>query len=294
MRLKLLFSITLVWFVNSFTTLFAQDLILTNQGDSINCKITKVKTDNIYFTFKHKDEFRSTLLPLADIVTHQFNFYQTGEVKEEYIVGYENYQHFRLAFNGGYSYHTAKLAETVPSDFKNYYNELKSGYHFGGDITYYFTEPLGLGFKYYVFKTTNTMDNIYREDLDGNRTYGHMRDDLTISFIGPTFSTRLLNQAKSNAVLMNMSLGYMGYSNDLVLIEQYKMTGRTLGLALDIGYDIGLSKNVSLGFQISFLTGTLFKYDWNDGVTTQTVDLKEGEYNSLNRIDFSVGLRFNQ
>ena len=95
MRLKLLFSITLVWFVNSFTTLFAQDLILTNQGDSINCKITKVKTDNIYFTFKHKDEFRSTLLPLADIVTHQFNFYQTGEVKEEYIVGYENYQHFR-------------------------------------------------------------------------------------------------------------------------------------------------------------------------------------------------------
>ena len=135
-------------------TIYSQDLIVTNDGDSINCKITKVKTDNIYFTFKHKDEIRSTLLPKSSVKTHQFQYYQTSEVPKEKVVGYENYQHFRLAVNGGYSYQTAKVAENVPSDFKDYIKELKSGYHFGGDLTYYFTEPLGFGIKYYLFKSS--------------------------------------------------------------------------------------------------------------------------------------------
>lgn len=275
-------------------TIYSQDLIVTNDGDSINCKITKVKTDNIYFTFKHKDEIRSTLLPKSSVKTHQFQYYQTSEVPKEKVVGYENYQHFRLAVNGGYSYQTAKVAENVPSDFKDYIKELKSGYHFGGDLTYYFTEPLGFGIKYYLFKSSNSLDNIYVEDINGNRTYGKMSDDLTISFIGPTFSTRLLSHDKKNAFLMNLSLGYMGYSNDKVIIDKYKMTGSTMGLSFDVGYDIGLSENLSLGFQISFLTGTLFEYDWNDGTKTETIKLEKGEYESLNRIDFSVGLRFSK
>jgi len=288
---KILILLILIFISNS---IFSQDLIVTNDGDSINCKITKVKTDNIYFTFKHKDEIRSTLLPVSSIKTHQFDYFQTSEVPKDKVVGYENYQHFRIAINGGYSYQTAKVAESVPSDFKGYIRELKSGYHFGGDLTYYFTEPLGFGFKYYLFKSSNSLDNIYLEDTDGNRTYGRMSDDLTISFIGPTFSTRLLSHDKKNAFLMNLSLGYMGYSNDKVIIDKYKMTGSTMGLSYDIGYDIGLSENISLGFQISFLTGTLFEYDWNDGTNTETIKLEKGEYESLNRIDFSVGLRFSK
>jgi hypothetical protein len=286
---KLLILAVLIFVSNS---IFSQDLIVTNEGDSINCKITKVKTDNIYFTFKHRDEIRSTLLPVSSIKTHQIDYFQTSEVPKDKVVGYENYQHFRIALNGGFSYQTAKVAESVPSDFKDYISELKSGYHFGGDLTYYFTEPLGFGFKYYLFKSSNSLDNIYLEDTDGNRTYGKMSDDLTISFIGPTFSTRLLSHDKKNAFLMNLSLGYMGYTNDKVIIDEYKMTGSTMGFLFDIGYDVGLSENLSLGFQISFLIGTLFEYDWNDGSTTETIDLEEGEYESLNRIDFSIGLRF--
>jgi hypothetical protein len=231
---------------------------------------------------------------VSNIKTHHFDYYQTSEVPKDKVVGYENYQHFRIAINGGYSYQTAKVAESVPSDFKDYISELKSGYHFGGELTYYFTEPLGFGLKYYLFKSSNSLDNIYLEDTDGNRTYGKMSDDLTISFIGPSFSTRLLSHDKKNAFLMNLSLGYMGYSNDKVIIDKYKMTGSTMGLSFDIGYDIGLSENLSLGFQISYLTGTLFEYDWNDGIKTETIKLEKGEYESLNRIDFSVGLRFSK
>ncbi|MEO6683374.1 MAG: hypothetical protein ABIN48_11195 [Ginsengibacter sp.] len=274
--------------------IFSQDLIVTDEGDSINCKITKVKADNIYFTFKHKNEIRNTLLPMSKVKEHQFDFYKINEVPTGHVVREENYQHFRIALNGGYSYQTAKIAENVPADFKDYVKKLKSGYHFGGDITYYFTEPLGFGIKYYLFKTSNSLDNIYIEDGAGNRTEGKMSDDLTISYIGPTFSTRMLNHDKRNAFIMNVSMGYMRYSNNKVLIDQYKMTGSTMGLAFDAGYDIGLSKNLSMGFQISMISGTLFNYNWNDGTTMQTVKLEKSEYEGLNRIDFSVGLRFSK
>ncbi len=270
----------------------AQDLIVTNDGDSINCKITKIKPDNIYFTFKHKDEIRNTLLPKKSVKNYQFEYYQTSEVPNVKFQGYGSHQHFRIALNAGYSYLTAKVAETVPSDFKSYIKGLKSGYHFGGDLAYYFNEPLGVGIKYYIFKSSNSMDNIFVDDID-DRRYGIMSDDLTISFIGPTFSTRFLNDNKNNALLMNFSLGYMGYSNDKVIVDKYKMTGSTLGLSLDIGYDIGLSENLALGFQVSVLTGVLTKYDWSDGTTTQTIKLEKDEYENL-RIDLSIGLRFNK
>jgi len=272
----------------------SQDLIITNEGDSINCKITKIKSDFVYFTFKYKDEIRSTLLPMSDLKYHQLDFYHSSEVPKDKVIGYGNYQHFRIAISGGYSYRTAKVGESVPNDFKDYVKELKSGFHFGGDAIYYITEPLGFGVKYFISKSSNSMNNIYVEDTDGNRIYGKMSDDITISFIGPTFSTRFLSHDKRNAFIMNFSLGYMGYSNDKVIVDNYKMTGRTLGMAFDIGYDIGLSEYLSLGFQISYISGTLFEYDWYDGTTTVTIDLEKGEYEGLNRIDFSVGLRFSK
>jgi hypothetical protein len=274
------------------TSVHAQDLIVTQEGDSINCKITKVKTDNIYFTFKHKDEIRSTLLRTADVKTHQVDFFPTSDVPIEKIIGIQNnYQQFRIAVNGGYSYRTGKINDNTPSDFRDYAKKLKSGYHLGADVAYYFTEPLGVGLKAYVSKASNSVDNIYIQDIYGNTSYGKMSDDITITFIGPTFSTRLINAYKSNAAMFNFSLGYMGYLNDNVVVKNYKITGSTIGLALDAGYDIGLTDNLSLGFQISIITGVMTQYDINDGSTVQHFKMKDN-YESLNRIDLSVGLRF--
>jgi len=287
-------TLILFFLIAIANSIYSQDLIVTNDGDSINCKITNVKHDNIYFTFKHKDEIRSTLLPVSNVKEHQVGFYQVSEVPEGKIVGYKSYPHFRVALSGGYSYMTAKVSESVPSDFKQYIKELKSGYHFDGDITYYFTEILGAGVKYSMFGSSNRIDNIWVEDIYGNTNYGHMSDDLKISFIAPMFSSRFLSRDKKNAFVMSAALGYMGYVNNKVVVDNYKMTGSTLGMALDFGYDIGLSENLSLGFKLSLISGTLFQYDLNDGKTTERIKLEQGEYEGLSRIDLSIGLRFNK
>lgn len=273
-------------------TVFSQDLVVTSDGDSINCRITKVKSEFIYFTFMHQGEIRSTLLPVSQVVSHRFGYYPQSEVPMGMAVGAKNYKQFRLALNGGYSYLTAKLSNDIPSDFKDYTKDLKSGYHFGTDFTYFFSESFGFGARYLLFKSSNSLDNIYVEDIYGNRSYGKMQDDLNISFIGPTFSTRLLGRNKENAFIINISFGYMGYRNDGVLINPYKLTGSTMGTSYDISYDIGLSKKLSLGFQLTLISGLLSEYRLDDGTSTQTIKLEKGEYEGLGRIDLSVGLRF--
>lgn len=275
--------------------LYAQDLIVTNEGDSLNCKITSVKSDRIYFTFKHKNEVRNTLLFLNKVRYHQVNYYSNTEVPVSKIPVGTGYPNFRLAINAGLAYRTAKIADNVPSDFKSYMKDLKSGVSYSADISYFFSEQLGFGLKYALFKSKNSVSNVMVTFPDGSSEIGSMSDNISNSFFGPIFTTRLLNGSKNNAFIMSLGLGYMGYTNKSTLASSnYTIKSSTMGLCWDIGYDVGLSKNMSLGFQLSMYLGTLTKYEISDGVTTRTVKLEEDSYESLSRIDLTIGLRFSK
>ena len=288
---KTLILFLLIIIANS---IYSQDLIVTNDGDSINCKITKIRANNVYFTFKHKNEIRNTMLHLSNIEDFRYHYYYISDFYEDDIIGYDNFQRLKFAINGGYSYRIGRLHEDIPSDLKNYFKELKSGYHFGGDITYYFTEFIGVGGKCSIFKSSNSIDGEIVMTVAGITRNGKMSDNETITFIGPLFSNRFLNRNKSNALFTNVSLGYLGYLDNMVLIDKYQIKGNTVGFAFDIGYDIGLSKNFSVGFQFSLLLGSLSKYSLNDGMRIETVELEKDNYENLSRIDFSIGLRFHR
>lgn len=271
---------------------FSQDLIVTGNGDSINCKITRIKGDNIYFTFSYNDEIRSTLLPKSSVNYYQADYYEVSNVPADKVIRNPEYRHLRLSLMGGYSYRTAKLSDNIQPDFRDYVKNLKSGYHLNGDLTYYISESFGMGVRYGFSNASNSMDDIYLEDEFGNRRYGMMSDDITVTFIGPTISSRMMNRNKTGTLLINLSLGYIGYVDEIVLIDKFRKTGGTIGMALDFGYDIGLSEKLSLGFQVSFLSGTLYSYYWDDGITKEKIDLESDEYDGLARMDLSVGLRF--
>ena len=279
-----------------FFSLYAlsQDLIVTSNGDSINCKITKIRIGYVYFTFKHKDETRSTLLPESDIIFRQFSYFNKSEVPADKIIDRENFIHLRLSLNGGFSYETGKVDQNQDAAFIDYFKKLKSGYHFGADLTYYFLESIGVGAKYQRFMTSNSLDNIYIEDSFGNRRYGQLADNIKISFYGPSISSRLISANKKNCFLLSYALGYIGYKNNSVLVDEYLITGNTFGMDMDIGYDIGITDKLQVGLQISMFSGYLTSYKLNDGTTTETINLTKGNYESLYRIDFSIGIRFNK
>lgn len=288
--MKFLLPIFLAIFSVSLS--LAQDLILTVEGDSINCKINKINTENIYFTFKHNDEIRNTLLPVSKVAYHQVDYYVVGEVPKEKLESYKNYPLFRVALSGGLSFMTGKISHDVPSDFREYVRELKSGNNFGGEASFFISETFGFGGRYNVLWSSHSLDKISVEDMDGNVTYGRMSDDLKITFIGPSFSLRLLNYNKQNAFLFSLAIGYLDYVNDKVIIESFQMTGNTVGFGLDLGYDIGLSDHLAIGIQASLITGALSEYTFNYGSSKQTFKLEQGGYENISRFDLSIGLRF--
>lgn len=259
----------------------AQDLIVTSEGDSINCKITKEKENNLYFTFKHGEEVRNTLLPMNQVSSHQYNFYPGTVTPELTRIRSNEFPRWRMALNGGFSKHTAEISKEVSSSEREYVEDLLSGSNFSADVNYYFSESIGAGMKYLKFNSTT--------DVQTNAISSEPVD-LNILFIGPGVSTRLLNASKKNALLFNISIGYIDYKFDgnAALIK-----GKTAGLLYDLGYDIGISENISIGLQVSYLSGQLTQFEMVQGAYTETVELEKGNYESLHRLDFSVGLRLN-
>ena len=55
----------------------AQDLIVTKEGDSLNCKITKVETDYIYFGINKDGGVLNTLLPMSQITYYKYQLMET-------------------------------------------------------------------------------------------------------------------------------------------------------------------------------------------------------------------------
>jgi len=171
----------LAFFTFFFITAKSQDLIVTAKGDSLNCKITKIKPDFIHFTFKYENEIRNTLLPPGQIKYYKQNFYSTAEVPVDKIKNVDgDYQKVRFGFFGGWSYRTAKVGSDIPIQFQQYIKELKSGYHVGGDFNYFFSENIGLGLRYSIYRASNELSNVYIVDKNGQGRTGKMEDDITI------------------------------------------------------------------------------------------------------------------
>lgn len=257
---------------------FSQDLVVTSENDSLNCKITDINKNNIHFTFKHKGEVRQIFLPLTQVKAYQYNFYQRGELSTQQVLPSEKYKHLRIALSGGWGYRIASVAPSIPSEFKQYINDLKSGYQLGLDCSYFLSEPLAIGFKYNFCKSANEMNT--------------MSDDITIRFMGPSVTTRLLNSSKQNGIIVSLALGYLHYYDKAILANNhFDLKGGTVGMCWDLGYDIAFSNNWVFGFQFSYYVGTLNQYTKSDGFKSETVNLKGENRENLSRIDLSIGLR---
>ncbi len=96
--MKYLLSISLFLVLTS--SVFAQDLIVTHEGDSLNCKVTNEKNGYVYFTFKHKGETRSTLLSDTNVISLKREYFEHTEISNiEAVRG--DYERYRIAFSGG-------------------------------------------------------------------------------------------------------------------------------------------------------------------------------------------------
>ncbi len=189
----------------------------------------------------------------------------------------------------------AKIPDNTSSFMKEYMKNLKSGYHLGADLNYFISEQYGIGLKYNYFNSKNHLDNVYFEYDDGSIETGMIEDKIAINFFGTSFTSRVLSADKKSAFITTVALGYLSYKNEAIIVnENLIISGSAFGTVFDLGYDFGISDEMALGLQLSFTLGTLTKLEFDYGGYTETIELETGNYQSLTRVDLSIGLRFNK
>ena len=286
--------IPLLVLVASSNLLMGQDLIVTANGDSLNCKITKIKDDFTYFTFKYEGEVRNTLLAKDQIKDLKKGFYELADVLPEQVRKYQgDYDKFRIAASGGWSYRTARISGDVPPAFQDYIKKLKSGYHFGGDATYFTSEHIGVGLKYSLYRAKSTVSYLYVADsLTGRVAPGNLAEDITIQYFAPAVYARFNSKNKKSQVIMDLSMGYMGYKDAVSNLTKLTIRGGTVGLSWGVGADFAIDPDLSLGLSFNYLVGALTNYEVDDGTQRVNVKLEPGGYEGISRIDLSAGLRW--
>lgn len=286
-----------------FGQLSAQDLIVTKNGDSIQCKIATIKHNNIYY---HTEvETLPKALPISDVGKYKHNYFRPQIT---------DYHKWVFSINGGYS---QRLAKTENGKYAKHNKKLKKGFHIGGDVAYYFSEHLGYGAKITVFKSSHSQDDAapngsYYYTTERNYNFpsinnystpnviiGHrqfdkftLKDEHSIYYVGPMFSTRFFDMGKGT-YLINYSIGYLSYVDEGTDANgSFTIKGNTIGLSVDFGYDYWFSRNNALGVRLSLIGGSLKKYTYDNGKTKDEVNLDKNKYEGLGRMDISVGLRF--
>jgi hypothetical protein len=59
---------------------FCQDLVVTKRGDTLNCKITKVKNSVVYFTYQYNGEVKNSILPKSHLTAYRQGFFPKDSV----------------------------------------------------------------------------------------------------------------------------------------------------------------------------------------------------------------------
>lgn len=197
----------------------------------------------------------------------------------------------RVAIQAGGAFRPGKIEAGTDPDFAAYQKKLRWGYSVGADLTWFFTDALGVGAKFNDIRVSNE-SQVSLTYENGSTRAGTLKDRIDIWYAGPLLSYRWLSRTGRNAFFVNYGLGYLGYQDVGMVIDPAKQAGGTLGLQFELGYDFGITKHLAAGIDFNMISGTLTHYTLTMNGKDQRIDLDKDEYMGLGHLALSVGLRY--
>jgi len=166
---------------------------------------------------------------------------------------------------------TFELAE----EDNTYLNKLSLGFTFDANFKMFIIRNFGLGIKYNFFHTTSTAQSVLSEKI-------------SIHFLGGTIFGNIPIVRNKGVFTVDLSLGLLAKNEHFDLYEQsYYMKGKTIGYYVSSGLDFFIKKNITLGFKLGLLGGSLEKTD-----ITSDYDVVLDNPSYLNRFDGMVKIKY--
>lgn len=280
---------------------YSQDKIITVNNDTIDCKITKISRNIIYFDLITRGVKTTGSLPLSSVLNYTISAAETPEKQK--ASGIYSFERIRLGFSGGAGYLTAsseKAEESLTSQglsadqAKSYYRNMKTGWDANADLTFLITPYLGTGFKYKFFYTAGSLEGFFDPQDGVNLIYSTYGERIYVNYYGAMFYyQQFIGANESFRFTSAYSFGLTTYRNEAEYLNRYYLlTGRNYGIDGSIGLEYLITDRLSAGADLSFFYSSIRKMDMTDGTNSQTIDLDKDNYENLSRLEFSIGIKF--
>jgi hypothetical protein len=183
-----------------------------------------------------------------------------------------------------------KAPDSLIPEIQNYFNKLRSGWHYGFETEYFFNDYVGVGAKYTTFNTKQEVDSIVVEFFS-TIFYIDLSSEMKINSLSPMVYGKLPLLKNKLSLTGGVGPAWLFYRNigkavgDSVVIK-----GSSPGIetSLRISYEVLPNLNISL--QGSYIHAFLKEFTQDDGSTHQVIKLEEENFQNISRIDFSFGI----
>ena len=268
----------LVW--SCASSMFSQDLLVTQRKDSINCDVGVLDEKGFYpFIFMMDGKRMEGLIHKDSVLLVRkklFRSLYSNRLRPWYPL-------LEIGIDAGVAHQLGAFRQdpdlTSGSGF-----QARTGYYIGADITYFVSKRIGYGVKYN-----------YRSLLGG---------DLSYNYLGPLVHIRFWSPKRKNNLFFMASVGYGWMEQKDAPVQvgltrpRITMSAKAVSGDISVGGNLLLSKAVSLRVKLSGIVGfPSFKRvkDIQKYVQASDEPLELGSYcDNMNSINLSVGFTFHK
>jgi hypothetical protein len=302
--MRLYYYVVVFLIVLSGRKSMAQDLIVTNVGDSISCRIRQETFTEVHFSYLRYNQHISRKMGKDRISSIVRGFYVSKDPrnparnsaaasvhttpkditasKAEDLISTESSEWIRwqTGIRVGYTRRLFR-SRISATDYERLYDQkLKPGISAGADAFYFPWKSVGFGLHYDLYINSAERDV---------RT----RDQISIQFLGLGIAHRKIFANQTTSVLSSFLVGYQPYRNKARYMGQdYKLRGNTMGWAVSVGIDQRISKNLAIGLSGNCMLGSVFKFNKTYEGSAEVVNLSHHEQEDLSRASVILSLKF--
>lgn len=279
----------------------AQDLVVTQDGDSLNGKIIRSTQQSLYFDYKEDGVVKNVVFPVSEIKTVKYNYYagstgsvytveKSGNGRKKFIYD-SNARKFKI----GVDYNFAKLIyKSDPNQnevARDYEKKFKTGSAFTANVMFTISESSSIGLYLSRFKTSEELNNVLIGFPDGSTARGKVSDDVRQTFVGATYASSFRYSKKCHLYL-HAGIGYLDYLNEFTYIADFTLEGGTVALLLDLELELFAGEGFAYYFHCSVMRGSLKEVDLTDP-SNRTQVIKFDKENRLPVSTLNLGIGIN-
>jgi opacity protein-like surface antigen len=186
------------------------------------------------------------------------------------------------------------LIETAPDslapEIQDFYNQLRSGWHYGFGTDYFFNKYIGIGARYSRFNTKKEADSIVLQ-IFSQKYYIDISSNMSIHSLSPMVYGRFPFFHNKLSATGGIGPAWLFFRNiGKAVGEESMIKGSLPGLSTSLGISYQIIPNLSLEFQGNYIRAFLKEFTQDNGSSVEVIELEEKDYQNISRIDFSFGI----